>query len=201
MPRCDPSAATTGPASTCSPATSARFAATLLSLPGNTSSRPSPRSRITAAVHGPMPLMLRSRRAASALAGAPKRREFSGARARGADHGVVGARKSLNAREYGEGYAVALDLRAKRENQAAHDCACRMQADLLKRNRVGAPVVCAARSWKRSGWRPRCAPARRPRTRSSLLRRWQRRRPASWRVPRTNAHRLGTAVVRKSAPR
>lgn len=43
------------------PVTSARFAATLLSSPGNTSSRPSPRSRITAAVHGPMPLMSLSR--------------------------------------------------------------------------------------------------------------------------------------------
>ena len=49
------------------PPTSARLRATLVSRSGNTSSRPSPRSRMTAAVQGPIPLMPCNVAAASAL--------------------------------------------------------------------------------------------------------------------------------------
>ena len=90
------------------PPTSARFCATLVSRSGNTSSRPSPRSRITAAVHGPIPLMrcsvaaafgarlllehrLVERTRSERLTDAPERRELAGAEANRAQHGRLRA--------------------------------------------------------------------------------------------------------------
>jgi hypothetical protein len=49
-----------------------------VSFIGNTSSRPKPRSRITVAVHGPMPLISQSRAEASAL-GSPSSSRSSSA--------------------------------------------------------------------------------------------------------------------------
>ena len=68
IPRCDPSAFRTAWASNgVDPATSAILLATLVSLAGNTSNLPSPRNKITAAVHGPIPLIFRRSAAASGL--------------------------------------------------------------------------------------------------------------------------------------